>query len=219
MDNKMKKNYLTLITISVFLILLTGCASKPKTPKVRSETFIADVNPFAVENFHLYTTKSINKPTISDFTLYFAPKTNYVLLNSKIGVNFVRIDFSYEERLALNEARNKYLQALESGTIPDEKPKKKNAYSTGKIQVSWGVAGLTHFVNTSYITNAYYLEPDKPYFRISIEPAEEEGNEHVYSPSFCIYISPSQWESIIEACNQDHLVALTDEIVNQANAF
>lgn len=215
----MKKSLFTLITLSLLFITLTGCASKQKTPKERSETFIADINPFAVENFHLYTSKSINKPTISDFTVYFAPKTNYVLLSSKIGVNFVRIDFSYAERLALNEAKNKYLQAYESNSIPDEKPKKKNAYSTGKIQVSWGVAGLTHFVNTTYITHAYYLEPGKPYFRIEIEPAEEAGNEHVYSPSFCIYISPSQWESIVQACNQDNMVALTDAILEQAEAF
>lgn len=215
----MKKSLITILSIISLLITLTACASKQKAPKERSEKFIADVNPFAVENFHLYTAKTVRKPTISDFTLYFAPKTNYVLLSTKIGVNFVRIDFSYDERLSLQEAKDNYLQAYEAGTIPDEKPKKKNSYSTGTIQVSWGVAGLTHFVNTTYITNAYYLEPDKPYFRISIEPGEEEGNEHVYSPSFYIYISPSQWESIVEACNQEHLVALTGEILAEANEF
>lgn len=215
----MKKSLLTFITITIVLIVFSGCASKSSTPKERNETFIAEVNPFAVENFHLYTTKTARKPTISDFTAYFVPQTNYVLLSTKIGVNFVRIDFSYNERKSLNQAKETYLQAYNSNAIPNEKPKKKNAYSTGKIQVSWGVAGLTHFVDTTYITNAYYLEPDKPYFRISIEPAEEEGNEHVYSPSFCIYISPQQWDQILAACNQEHLVELTDEILAQAEAF
>lgn len=215
----MKKSLFTLLTITLILFILTGCASKQKTPKERSDDYIADINPFAVENFHLYTAKTVGKPIVSDFTLYFAPRTNYVLLSSKIGVNFVRIDFSYDERLSLQEAKDIYLHAFESRTIPDEKPKKKNSYSTGKIQVSWGVAGLTHFVNTTYMTNVYYLEPGKPYFRILIEPAEEAGNEHVYSPSFCIYISPSQWESISQSCSQENLVTLTDQILNEADAF
>ncbi len=215
----MKKTlYTILITISL-LSLFTACASKQKAPKERNEHYIADVNPFIVDTFHLYTSKNIGKPTISDFTVYFAPKTNYIMLSTKIGINFIRIDFSYEERKAFLEAKDIYIESYNSGTITKEKPTKKNAYSKGNIGISWGAAGLANYVDTTYKTHAYYLEPDKPYFRISIEPAEEEGNEHVYSPSFCIYISPSQWESIIEACNQDHLVALTDEILNQANAF
>ena len=216
----MKIKFTLYILISALFINLISCASKePAPPRERDETFIADVNPFVVDSFHLYTTKGINKPTISDFTVYFAPRTNYVLLSTKIGVNFVRIDFSYEERKALNEAKEIYLTALNEGTIPNEKPKKKNAYSTGEIQVSWGVAGLTHFVNTTYTTHAYYLESGKPYFRFSVAPVEEVEGEHVYSPSFCIYISPAQWETIVQACSQENLVAMTDQILTEANEF
>ena len=214
----MKKTLFTLITIITFLITLTACASTEKPPRQRDDTFIADINSFTLDTVHLYTQRKTGKPKINDLVISFDPRTNYVNINTKIGIDFVKIGLSYEERKSLFDAYNKYIEALYSNGIPNEKPTKKNAYTKGYAFVYWGAAGLSYGANAPYMTNAYYMEPTKPYFRITFSAGADE-EEHVYSPSFSVYISPTQWETLIEMCNQEHLVALTDEILAQANEF
>lgn len=102
--------------------------------------------------------------------------------------------------------------------IKDIKPTKKNAFTSGTAYVEWGAAGLGHEVETTYFTSTQFLEENKPYFLIQFNQTEEKISE-VYSPKLFIYISPSQWEKIIEACNQEHLISMTDQIVEEAEAF
>ncbi|MBO4639033.1 MAG: hypothetical protein J5710_04690 [Treponema sp.] len=213
----MKRKFITISVI--ILVLLSSCASKQKIKRERSETFIADINAFEVDTFHLYSSSNLNNPKINDFEVLFIPRTNEILVTGKVSVNIIQIVFSYKERQNLAEAHAKYLDALNANAIPDVKPKAKNAYSKGKTTVLWGAMGPTHEVDTNYYTNAQYLEPNKPYFKITCESAQVQGVEHVSSPKICLYISPSQWEQIMEACNQEHLVEMTDEILAQAEAF
>ena len=215
----MKIRFLLPIFLLSVLIAFTSCASKEKPPRERDETFIANINPFEVETYHVYATVNIGKPKVSDFYVTFAPRTNYLFIKARLGIDVVRIGFSYEDRMMINDAVNQYLEAYENGTIPDVKPTKKNAYSKGTVLFEWGATGLAHQVVTNYRTNAQYLEPNKPYFLISIDSKAEEGTDHVSSPRIGIYISPSQWENIIEKCSQENLEAMTDEILAEAEAF
>ena len=218
----MKKISKITIALSVLIISITSisCASKKlPAPKERSDTFIANVNPFEIGTFHVYAGSSnIGKLKISDIYLTFDPRTKCVMAAGRIGVNAVRLGFSYEERKSLLAAKETYCAAVEALAIPKAKPTKKNAYSTGSVSIEWGALGLAHYVMTSYITNAEYLEENKPYFRILLTQTEDERTQ-VYSPKIFIYISPSQWDKIVEACNQEKLVAMTDEILAEAEAF
>ncbi len=210
------------IALSVLLISIAtiSCASKKlPEPKERSDTFIADVNPFEIGTFHLYTGSSnLGKLKISDIYLSFDPRTNCVMATGRIGVNAVRLGFSYEERKSLLAAIETYCAAVEALAIPKAKPTKKNAYSTGNVSIEWGALGLSHYVMTNYITNAEYIEENKPYFRILLNQTEDERTQ-VSSPKIFIYISPAQWDKIVEACNQERLVAMTDQIMIEAEAF
>ena len=214
------KRFFLIISIFTSFIILTSCASKQIEKRERSETFIADINSFEIGTVHLYTTiTAFGKPKISDFNIYFSPRTNYVFAKAKIGIDLVQIGFSYEERQKLNQAKEIYFFAYENNTIQNAKPTKKNSISQGNASVEWGSFGLSHEVMTTYMTNTQYLEPDKPYFRIKFIQKEEEQGDNVKSPALCIYISPSQWKKIVEVCNQEHLVEMTDEILAQAEAF
>lgn len=214
----MKKHFILLLS-SIFFMLFTACTSNQIVEQERSETFIADINSFEVGKFHLYTTLGLGRAKITDFYVSFAPRTNYILLKARIGIDAVEVGFSYPERQSLNMARETYILAYESDSIPNVKANKKNAISKGQATVAWGSLGLTHKVTTTYFTNYYYLEPKKPYFRIKFDQAEEKEGDKVNSPALSIYISPSQWEKILEACNQEHLVELTDEILSEAEEF
>ena len=209
-----------LTVFSILILLLFSCCTTTKAlPKERDDNFIADINAFDVETFHLYASSSnIGKIKISDFYVSFAPRSNYLFFTGRVGINAVRLGFSYAERKSLVQAKESYITAYEENLIPDVKPTKKNKYSQGIASVEWGVAGFAHDVDTTYITNAQYLEKDKPYFRILFTQTKTEEDE-VYSPKISIFISPAQWENIIEACNQQALEARCDEILAEADAF
>ena len=78
--------------------------------------------------------------------------------------------------------------------------------------------GYSHDIQVTYSTNIEYLEPDKPYFRLKFNSITdpEDGST---SPSFSIYISPSQWKTIFEMCNQEILVSKVDEILQEADVW
>ena len=216
----MKSKFLLCILITALFITLTSCASnEPAPPRERDETFIADINSFTLETIHLYTQRKNGKPKVNNLQFSFNPRTNLVIINTKIGMDFVQLGFSYQDRKALYEAYNKYIEAYNSDAIPNEKPTKKNAYTKGYTLMNWGAASLAYEASAPYITNAQYMAENKPYFKITYSAGSDFSDEHVYSPSFSIYISPSQWEHIIELCNQEALEARVDEIIAEADEF
>ncbi len=217
----MKNKFLLPITLFLTLIItLTGCASKNKPPRVRDETFIADLAAFEVGTFHLYAAFGINRPKIYDFSAIFYPRSNMLYFRGRIGVDIVQAGFSLSERSSLVSAKEKYVQDYENGSIKNEKPTKKNAYSKGNVPFNWGTLGAGYLAYVDYYSNVEYIIENKPYFRIQFQSTKgEEPDENISSPRINVYISPSQWESIIETCNQERLIEMTDEILEEANAF
>ena len=215
----MKKTILTILALSLLVISLSSCASKDKPPRERDETYIADIDMFTVETFYLYGSFGKGKPKVHDFTFIFSPRTNYIYVRGRIGIDQIEAGFSYNERQKILEAKDKYLLEYETKNLTTQKPSKKNAYSLGDVPVRWGVAGLTHSADTTYMTNVEYILEGKPYFRIQLQQAKEDDGSGNSSPRVMVYISPSQWEKIIEACNQERLVELTDEILAEADEF
>ena len=216
----MKTKFLLPLILLTLITSLTSCASKEKPPRVRDETFIADISSFEVGTFHLYAAFGLTKPKIYDFTASFYPRSNMIYFRSKIGVDIVQAGFSFSERQSLVEAKEKYIQAYETSSLRKEKPTKKNAFSTGNVPFNWGALGAGYLAYVNYYSNAEFILENKPYFRILFESTKgEEPDENISSPRINVYISPAQWEQIIETCNQNRMVQLTDEILAQAEAF
>ena len=217
----MKKNNIIQLII-IFTVLLTfslcSCASKPKVSKQRSETYIADLDSFYVDELHLYTKTPMGEPRVTDIEVTFFPRTNIIGFKMKIGLDVIRVGFSYAERKRLYESALEYLDSYNSNTIQYSKPNKQNALLKSNTLLSWGVFGLTHDVNVKYYTNIEYLESEKPYYRIKFE-ATDDPEDGSATPPFSIYISPSQWNSIFEICNQTELESKCEEILEKADAF
>ena len=213
----MKKSFFLFILL--LSVILCGCASKRKAPRERSETFIADIDSFWFnEKIHLYTRMTISSPKISDFSLGLIPRTNNIKVQTKIGLDYIQLYFSYAERVKLKEAVEKYLYDYNNNLLKDEKPTKKNAYYKSSIPVSWGMLGYSHDIKPTFYANVEYLETNKPYFRLKFE-AVSDPEDGSTSPSFSIYISPAQWKQIFELCDQQALEARCDEILAQAEEF
>ena len=214
----MKIKLLSFTFIIITILIITSCVTTPKVPKERSETFIANIDQFYIGELHLYTRMTINNPKISDFELTFAPRSNYVIANVKIGLDVIKIGFSYKERMIIKDIAEEYIVDYQNGLLKNEKPTNKNALLKSVVPLSWGVFGYSHSVDVKYYVNIEYLESDKPYFRLRFEATDdlEDGST---TPAFSIYISPSQWQKIFEICNQKSLEAQVDKILAQAEAF
>ena len=216
----MKKTISIILTLSTLIIILfSGCASKEKPVRVRDENFVADVPYFKVGVVHLYSSFSLNKPKVHDFQVTFYPRSNYLYITGRIGADIVDIGFSYNERKSLAQAKDAYLEAFKKGQLKKEKPTKKNAFSSGTVRFFWGTFAANNETVAKYYTNVQYILDDKPYFRILFEQTKELEDPDKTSPRMNFYISPAQWEQIMEMCNQEVLEARTDEIVAQADAF
>ena len=215
----MKIKITSSILILLTIFMLTSCASKEKPVRVRDETFVADVPSFKVGVLHLYSSFSLNRPKVNDFQVTFYPRSNYIYIKGRIGADIVDIGFSYNERKSLEQAKDAYLAAYEQGTLKKEKPTKKNAFSKGTARFFWGTFGANNETVAPYYTNVQYILDNKPYFRILFEQTKELEDPEKSSPRINLYISPAQWEQIMEMCNQETLEAQTDEIVLQADAF
>ena len=214
----MKIKLLPLVIILFTIFTITSCASKHKVVKERSDTFIADIDSFEIDEIPLYASLAIANPKAKNFVLDFYPRTNNISIEGRIAPDAVYIVFDYAERKKLYEAAQQYIQAYEEGSITDEKPTKKNALCTGNVPLMWGVVGLSHSLNVNYAANIEYLEPNKPYFRLKFDATDDYSDQST-SPAINIYISPSQWQTLFEMCDQATLEARCDEIVEQAEAF
>ena len=217
MHNKILKSFIILF-ITLFTISLFSCASKHKVAKERSDTFIADIDPFEIDEINLYASLALANPSPRNFALDFYPRSNSVTLEGRIAPDAINICFNYSERKKLYEAAQQYIQAYEEGTIKNEKPTKKNALVNGTLPLMWGVLGLSHSIDVKYSANIEYLEPSKPYFRIKLD-ATDDYTDNSTTPPINIYISPSQWQTLFELCNQEDLEARCDEILEEADAF
>ena len=214
----MKTRLLSFVLIIISTLTITSCASKHKVVKERNDTFIADIDSFEIDELPLYASLAIANPKPKNFVLDFYPRTNNISIEGRIAPDAVYIVFDYAERKKLYEAALQYIQAYEEGTIKDEKPSKKNALCKGNVPLMWGVVGLSHSLNVDYTANIEFLEPDKPYFRLKFD-ATDDYSDNSTSPVINIYISPSQWQTIFEMCDQATLEAKCDEIIGQAEAF
>lgn len=218
----MKKHiYLFLISL-IILSVFISCASKKelqaKPEQVRTENFIADLDPFFLGNLHLYTKQSVNSPKITDFDVYYNPRSNSISFTFKLGLNIVQLSYSYSERKEIYSSAKQYIFNYENNFITEEKPTSKNAYLKGKSPISWGVFGLVYSAITKYQVNTEYLWIDKPYYRLRYETSKAQDDD-ANSPAFAIYISPTQWQMIFEMCDQASLEAKVDEILSQAEVF
>lgn len=214
----MKTKFLPFVVIILSIFTITSCASKHKVIKERSDTFIADIDSFDIDEITLYASLAIANPKARTFVLDFFPRTNNITLEGRIEPDAIHIVFNYAERKKLYEAAQQYIQDYEEGIIQEEKPSKKNSLCTGTVPLMWGVLGLTHSLNVKYMANIEYLEPNKPYFRLKLE-ATADAQDQSTSPAINIYISPSQWQTVFELCNQEDLEARCDEILEEADAF
>ena len=218
---KFCKINIVLISFIAFLFLTSCASSKTKEPRQMDDTFLADLEDFDLGEISIQTSLNKNQPKVTQVSIQCTPRSNTIKFYFKLGMDTMGINFTYNERMALNQVFDEYITQINEGRLENRKPTKKNAYSIGNFTVAWGVLGLTHYVDTTYYTNYKFVEERKPYFIIQAESSVErtESGQNYNSPTFTIYLSPAQIQKLREICSQQKLVDYVNSVYTDAYDF
>lgn len=204
-----------LIILTALLLILTGCESTPKPPKVRGDDWIADLGPFNMDYIRCQEGGSFGKISPVDLVMYLYPRSNTLEIRWKSGMNYICWDLSKKDRDAITECAQKYLAAYNEKNLPEQKPSKKTAWWSGILPIAWGVGGFTYTTKANSYITYNYAEEGKPYFMIHSDPTRAPDEENVSSPKVSIYMSPAQVEKLIELISQENLNAEVDAILDE----
>ena len=202
----MKKIFQSTIILTLILFGFVSCASK-KVDITDDPNYLGNFDPFHVGKVMCLAETTFGKTKPIDVELYFVPRTNSFQSQFRDGMNNVCLIWTPEQRELLMSSIEKYITAYNGDVkMEDRKPKAKNAFETGKIEIYWGLAGYTRNTLANYYTNYEYLEENKPYFKINVSATPYPEEEHVSSPTVVLYFSPSQLENLIEVTDYDSIL-------------
>lgn len=197
------------IIIAAFILLATLIFNSCTTVSAKEEldpNFIADLPSYELDSIILLSGTGKNKPKSNGFTYTFDPKTNVVEVETKVSIDKYLFTLTPEVRKELAVAMNEYLALYEAKELPEQTPSKKNAFSTGKIKIYWGVMSYSYTCEANYYTNYQYVENGKPFFILTIESSPVNGSD-AYSPAARFYLTPSQIRKQFEMLDQETLEA------------
>ena len=179
----MKKIFQSIIILTLILFGYVSCASK-KVDITDDPNYLGNFDPFHVGKVMCLAETTFGKTKPIDVELYFVPRTNSFQSQFRDGMNNVCLIWTPEQRELLMSSIEKYITAYNGDVkMEDRKPKAKNAFETGKIEIYWGLAGYTRNTLANYYTNYEYLEENKPYFKINVSATPYPEEEHVSSPT------------------------------------
>lgn len=206
--------------LAVCCLLLTSCKStKIKPPRERDEFYLADLEDFELDKVSCLSAFGKSDAKATELYFYASPRTNNIYFYFKLGIDQVRVSFTYAERCAIYESFNRYLEIIQNSKLDNRNPTKKNSFNIGKTDLGWGMGGISRIVNTEYSTNYQFLEKNKPYFKVQFYSAQVETEKNIGSPYFAIYMSPAQIRKVMEICDQDKIISEIDRVLNEAYIF
>lgn len=216
MKNQIVKTITLLMICLSIMLSFVGCASKSVQEEVVDPNFIGDFGPIQLETA-IAVKSSLSGIKPLELELYFIPRTNNVECYFRDAVNKICLVLSPENRLQVEEAVIEYMEQYQAQALAVEKPTRKNAYTRGETNISWGVMGLARSAEAPLRTNHEFLEENKPYFKITVEASPDKEDDSVYSPTVEIYFSPAHLEDLFRILDQNTLVEMVK--AKEAEAF
>lgn len=212
---------LAVCAIAVSLSIVSCASLSKKTVKQKTETFAGDFDPIELGTIMSVSNSVFSGVKPREITIWYIPRNNNIEWYFSDSIDKVALVIPYKTRKNLDEAVQKYMTSYNEGlaSLPERSPTKKNYYTTGSISVSWGVLGAGRNGTATYTTNYEYLEPNKPYFVLTINSAKDESDTGVYSNQMKLYFSPAQLEAFYEKMSDESLELIISEKEKQAAAF
>lgn len=198
MFNKKIFIFSTLVVLS-FL----SCATRPKTKKEIS------LPPRKLGVVTAAIVKRNSKELLPrDYSFVLITKTETLRIHHKLMGDNVWIFFSPEQRKALINAINLYLESYK-GKLKDEK--NKAYFGKEKIQMVWGLLNVAHKAFPTVRFEYEYLKNGKPYFIIANKTIESEKND-ANSPAIKIALSPAQCRKIIALISDEAISEVMESL-------
>lgn len=209
------------------LILCVALLGACKTaPQAKDPNFLGNYTPQELDVIMANTVpqnSSELKPKEVGFM--FFPQTNIVRMALHSGTANVYVFMSQENREAMIQAMQTYIESYQAGSLNDKNDKKKAFFGKSDTFIQWGLLAPTHYGKPTLRFEYQLITKDKPYFIIGNATSPETDDEGYKvknggnSPALRIAFSPIQCQRVIELINQDALMSIVKKLDDEAAQF
>jgi hypothetical protein len=215
------------VAFSIFVFSLVFIISCASTEETTDKNFLGNFLPQDLETLIGNSmTENKGKLTPHEFDLVFYPNGNAIEMTYRTGLNFIRLNLMQENREAMIEAMQKYLDDYQTDRLTKENAKKKAYFGKTQISMLWGLLAPTYYAHKVTLRFEYqYAENNKPYFIIANATTKETNDsgtaksDGANSPANRIALSPLQCQKLIEEINQETLLGIVSKLQADADAF
>lgn len=206
------------IKLMLFLVLVASCASSPKK---KNPNFLGDFDAIQLPQIMMASVSRINsslKP--KNISFVFEPKTNIVSFHHRYLGDNIWIALNYENRQALIEAINKYLNAFQDRSLVSANNKKKAFFGKTTVFMSWGLLAVAHTAKPD-LRFEYQLFGEKklPYFILATRTQSALGKDSANSPAIRLALSPAKCQDLLKRLEQENLVKIVADMEKEFNEY
>lgn len=183
-----------------------------------NESFLGDFDPIQLQDL-MFLQKSNETVKAKEIKkIYLVPRANTVELCFRDGANEITISWNKTEREKILSACETFLQQYENRTVPHQKVNNKTAYVKLRGTIWFGVVSSNiSCKKTDYYVNCEFIDK-KPYLIIKYVPSRTDRGDS-FTPSFALYMSPTQIREFQEVLNQENLNELVKTLNDKAYTY
>ena len=185
-----------------------ACAS---TSKKHDPDFLGNYPVQSLGVLHINIVKRYSNDLLPrDVSFIFEPSTNIIKFHHKMMGDNIWISLKKNERALLREAIEQYLAAFADKALTPEGAKKKGAFGTADIFMTWGLLGSAHEAYPTLRFDYQFITPQRPYFILAT--ATTQAKDGANSPAIRIAISPAQCKDVLKVLDEKALLQLVEEL-------
>lgn len=179
---------------------------------------IADIDPVEIGKAGIGTKGLFDSDVKQDEArVFFAPRTNTILLECKAENLKVRLQLTQEGRSDFIAAVRQYNRDYDARSLNVRTKKTNDLYGRSSGGLEWGSFSLTGKAEPRIRYGYVFIDRKKPYFTLSLNEAPNLGEQHDdisvddNSPALILYFTKKQATALGEMLMQDNLVSILKE--------
>ncbi len=215
----MKTKSMSFSILLLFSVIITlGACKTAQTKKEEDPNFLGNYPPQSLGAAHLNIVKRFTNDLIPrDISFVFEPRSNSLKFHHRLMSDNIWVYLSKQNRAEMRNAINAYLDAFSKQALTPEGAKKKGAFGTSDILMTWGIFGSAHEAAPTLRYDYQFITPQRPYFILATATTKGKGGGN--SPAIRIAVSPAQCEDLRAVLNEEGLMAIVDDLKADYDKF
>lgn len=204
------KNTIICFTMVSFLFLGMSCVSVDE----KSETFIADFDPFILDNSSISLQKALTANVDEkNVEVTFIPRDGRVMLLFRdfVGAQY-NLYLDEDARAFFESSFDQYSSAFEAHTLDERKRITWDIYGMENAYMEWGLLQLSEESSFEFILGYRFIK-DTPYFMMTVPELVGDVNQPDRKmEGFSIFFSRSQALALLDIISNSELEPVIEEL-------